>query len=150
VRRYIQAKRHRSFDIASTVARRREGDCTEHAVLLTALARLHGHAARVVLGLVLVRIEGQPPRAFGHAWVERHDGKAWRPADAALPLGELKKLAGPRRVRVSYLPIRVVKREDAGFASDLIEGAHLLHVRSIALSSRAALQASRARSKVRR
>ena len=40
---------------AAEVARSREGDCTEHAVLLAALARARGIPARVAMGLVYVR-----------------------------------------------------------------------------------------------
>jgi transglutaminase-like putative cysteine protease len=42
-------------------------------VVLTALARLVGWPARVVLGVVLVPQESTV-RAFGHAWTEIHDG----------------------------------------------------------------------------
>src|SRR5262249_44112242 len=50
----------RGYDIASVVAARREGDCTEHAVLLTALARAFKFPARVASGIVLVEVDGQP------------------------------------------------------------------------------------------
>lgn len=59
----------RSFNLASRVAISREGDCSEHAVLLTALARATGHPARVVLGVLLAQHEGDA-YAYGHAWTE--------------------------------------------------------------------------------
>ncbi len=39
---------------ATEVARTRRGDCTEHAVLLAAIAKARGLPARVVVGLVYV------------------------------------------------------------------------------------------------
>jgi hypothetical protein len=53
---------------ASQVLARRAGDCTEHALLLIALARAAGIPAREVSGLVYM---GDEVRRFGwHAWVE--------------------------------------------------------------------------------
>jgi Transglutaminase-like superfamily len=53
---------------ASQVLARRAGDCTEHALLLVALARAAGIPAREVSGLVYM---GDDLRRFGwHAWVE--------------------------------------------------------------------------------
>lgn len=69
---------------ASDAARMREGDCTEHAVLLAALARAAGIPARVVTGLAYATEYGGP--AFvPHAWVAAWTGKAWQAFDAALP-----------------------------------------------------------------
>ena len=80
----------RGFDVASVVASRREGDCSEHAVLLAAVLRAQGIPARVVFG---VYIDG--PRAgdgaalegFGHAWTEAWSGPrdGWRGVDATRP-----------------------------------------------------------------
>jgi transglutaminase-like putative cysteine protease len=135
VRGYITQKTHtRGFDIASVVSRRREGDCTEHAVLLAALARLRKIPARVVLGLVLIDVEKQGPLALGHAWVEFHDKKNWRVADAALPLEEVKKAANGARYRVRYVPVSVVSREDAGYNAGLIDLPHVL-IRGVSTAS---------------
>lgn len=71
----------RGWDIASRVARVREGDCTEHAVLLSALARASGYPARVMIGATIIVIDGNA-LTFGHAWTEIHDGKRWVLADA--------------------------------------------------------------------
>ncbi len=93
----------RGIDVASRVAAHREGDCSEHAVLLAAAARLAGRAARVVFGVALFPIEGRL-RGFGHAWAEIHDGHAWRTVDATpLPAG------------VRYLPLGVISDEGPGF-----------------------------------
>ena len=44
-----------AFATAAEVAKSREGDCTEHAVFLAALARARGIPARVAIGLVYMR-----------------------------------------------------------------------------------------------
>lgn len=124
VARYIDKKNmERAFDIASQVAARKEGDCTEHAVLLAAVLRAFGHAARVVQGLAIVVLDGSPA-AFGHAWVEYHDGAVWKPADAALT-GDLD---------VRYVPLQVIEDEGPAFERHMLEttGA-ILEVRRILL-----------------
>lgn len=125
VDRYIDKKGfERGYDIASVVARRREGDCTEHAVLLTALARASRIPARVAEGLVLLEVEGRVV-AFGHAWVEVYRGGAWRPADAAL--------SGPQP-RI-YLPLEITTDEGPGFAFAMTQtGAGTIGVRRVIIS----------------
>lgn len=85
VARHIQDKSLAvGYASASDAARLREGDCTEHAVLLAALARAAGIPARVVTGLAYATEYGGP--AFvPHAWVAAWTGKAWQAFDAALP-----------------------------------------------------------------
>ena len=107
-----------SFDLASRVAATRAGDCTEHAVLLTALARATGHAARVTLGVLVVE-SSERVAAFGHAWSEIHDGKAWQVADATMP-------EDPEQVvRVRYLPLINLDNEGPGYAMDMARLAQL-------------------------
>ncbi|MGD9645057.1 MAG: transglutaminase family protein [Pirellulales bacterium] len=66
---------------AAEVAKSLEGDCTEHAVLLAALARARGIPARVAIGLVYM--PGQ--QGFGyHMWNELYVGEHWVPFDATL------------------------------------------------------------------
>ena len=73
-----------AFATAAEVARSHEGDCTEHAVYLAALARARGIPARVAIGLVY--IDGQ--QAFGyHAWTEVYIKGRWIPVDGTLALG---------------------------------------------------------------
>jgi len=116
----------RGFDIASVVAQRREGDCTEHAVLLVALARAFHLPARFVEGLVLVEVEGKP-YAFGHAWAEIRLGPVWQHADAALSGPE------PRL----YLPLDTIADEGPGFMLSLAQtGAGMLGVRRVIVSER--------------
>ncbi len=53
----------------------RKGDCTEHALLFTTLARAAGVPAREVTGLAYVET---PDPVFGwHAWSEIYDGRQW-------------------------------------------------------------------------
>jgi Transglutaminase-like superfamily len=110
----------RSFDVASVVARRGEGDCTEHAVLLAALARSAGMAARVVTGIVLVSVGENAPIAAGHAWVEVHTGGAFHVADAALV--DFEKVAG-KKVSLIHLPISIMSDETPAFARGALKGA---------------------------
>lgn len=131
VGRFITRKTYgREFDTASVVARRREGDCTEHAVLLAALARVQKIPARVVTGLALIELRGKTA-AVGHAWVEWHKGRKWLPADAALSRAELGKVLPGAEPRVTYLPVRVLEREDAGYASALMDGADVSQITGV-------------------
>jgi len=67
-----------SIPSAVDVLKIRKGDCNEHAVLLTALARAAGIPARVAAGLVY---SGQS--FFYHAWVEAFVGR-WMSADPVM------------------------------------------------------------------
>jgi Transglutaminase-like superfamily len=71
-----------AFATAGEVARDLKGDCTEHAVLLAALARSRGIPARVAIGLVYYRQE-----FLYHMWTEVHVDGAWIPLDATLGQG---------------------------------------------------------------
>jgi hypothetical protein len=108
VGRHIEKKDlARLLDRASTVAARREGDCTEHAVLTAAVARAAGLAARVVFGVALVADQSGGIHGLGHAWAEIHDGRRWRVSDATDP---------DRSWRVLYLPLGVLRDEGPGYA----------------------------------
>lgn len=79
VHRHIRAK-HLGVGFASAreVLDRREGDCTEHAVLLAALLRAAGIPARAAVGLMYWH------GVFGyHMWTEVHVG-GWRSLDATI------------------------------------------------------------------
>jgi len=73
-----------AFDTAAEVARHREGDCTEHAVLLAALARARGIPARVVIGLVY---QTDTQSFVYHMWNELWITDRWVPMDATLGRG---------------------------------------------------------------
>lgn len=107
---HIENKNYsRTFDLASRVAESGEGDCTEHAVLLTALARSSGYYARVVFGILIVDT-ASASFAYGHAWSEIHDGTNWQIEDATMP--EL----GPSIHQVRYLPVAILDDEGPGFS----------------------------------
>jgi len=64
---------------ATAVLAQRAGDCTEHALLFTALARAAGVPARELGGLIYVE---DPAPLFGwHEWAEIHDGRGWISVD---------------------------------------------------------------------
>ncbi|MFO1020321.1 MAG: transglutaminase domain-containing protein [Planctomycetales bacterium] len=69
---------------AAEVAESLQGDCTEHACLLAAMARARGIPARVAVGLVYVPSK----HAFGgHMWTEVNIDNHWIPVDATLGQG---------------------------------------------------------------
>jgi len=86
VRRFIRTK-NLSVGYASAleVAKKPEGDCTEHAVLLAALGRALSIPTRVIDGLAYTdHYAGAEhvfvPHAWAQAWIEGH----WQSFDAAL------------------------------------------------------------------
>ena len=111
----------RGWDLASAVARSGVGDCTEHAVLLAALARSVGRPARVVVGVLLIDT-GEGVFAFGHAWSEIHDGSAWRLVDAT-PIGQ--------QGRIRHLPLFPIEDEGPGYSMALAAAAQATWVREI-------------------
>lgn len=79
------AKKDLSQSLASAaeVAESLQGDCTEHAMLLAALARARGIPARVAVGLVYL-----PSQEMAyHMWTELYLDGHWRPLDATLGQG---------------------------------------------------------------
>jgi len=90
VHRYIHTKDLTvAFGTASEVARTAEGDCTEHAVLLTALLRADGIPSRVVSGLIYADHFAGQRGIFGyHMWAQallEVDGQhRWIDLDATL------------------------------------------------------------------
>jgi len=105
----VEKSDQRSWDLASVVARHRRGDCSEYAVLTTALARMRGIPARVVVGAALVSQEANFG-AFGHAWTEMLEDGEWKVADAAL---------FDLQASVRYLPIGLMEEEGMGYAMGL-------------------------------
>lgn len=91
VNRHISNKNLRiGYASASDAARLREGDCTEHAVLLSALARATGVPSRVVTGLAYTGDFGGKPSLVPHAWTAAWTGERWQAFDAALPGNQLR------------------------------------------------------------
>jgi transglutaminase-like putative cysteine protease len=70
-----------SHDRASDVLATGEGDCTEHTVLLVALARALGIPAREVHGLVYARYGDGLDALYWHAWAEIRSAGEWIPLD---------------------------------------------------------------------
>ena len=77
---YIKAKNlNVGFATASEVARTRQGDCSEHAVLLAAMLRAAGIPSRIASGLLYVDEFAGEESVFGyHMWAQ-----AWYGGDAA-------------------------------------------------------------------
>ncbi|WP_257387470.1 transglutaminase-like domain-containing protein [Tahibacter caeni] len=70
---------------ALETARSRQGDCTEHALLLAALGRARGIPTRIATGLAFTEQFGGAERVFvPHAWVQAWVDGRWQSYDAAL------------------------------------------------------------------
>lgn len=78
VHTYINDKNLASaFAGASEIAKSRSGDCTEHSVLLAALARIKKIPSQTVAGVVYTE-QGGPHGAFGyHMWAQLWLGGRW-------------------------------------------------------------------------
>ncbi|MAY74227.1 MAG: hypothetical protein CMJ31_05755 [Phycisphaerae bacterium] len=92
VHRHINAKALSvGLATAAEVARTREGDCTEHAVLLAALLRAKGIPARVASGLIYADAFAGSENIFGyHMWTQAllpddSGTERWMDLDATLP-----------------------------------------------------------------
>lgn len=86
VREYI-TKKDLSVGYASAgeTVESRQGDCTEHAVLLAAMCKAVGIPAQVVVGVAYVPEAMGKKDVFGpHAWVQAYVGDKWVGLDAAL------------------------------------------------------------------
>jgi hypothetical protein len=110
VRETIEPTRDRGIDAASVIVKTRRGDCTEYAVLMAALARSFGYPARVLIGLVIVRV-GTSVQAFGHAWTEISGDEGWQLVDATPIEGG---------TAMGYLPQGALRDEGPGFQLDFI------------------------------
>ena len=86
--RYMTNKNYGvGFATASEVARNKEGDCTEHSMLLAALGRALGIPTRVVTGLVYAdEFEGEKDVLVYHMWTQFYLDGEWVNLDAALGL----------------------------------------------------------------
>ena len=101
------------FATASEAARTRQGDCTEHAVLLAAMLRAAGVPSRVVSGVVYVDQFAGGREVFGfHMWTQAllEDADApgvwrWVDLDATLPQDRVFDAAHIAFI-VSALPAR--------------------------------------------
>jgi transglutaminase-like putative cysteine protease len=112
----------RAFDLASQVAASGEGDCTEHAVLLAALARANGFQARVTFGNLIIDTDAGL-FAFGHAWTEVYDGEQWQITDATLPGRD------PTAKQLRYLPAAILADEGPGYVLSVFEAVSTMPIR---------------------
>lgn len=112
----------RAFDLASQVAVSGEGDCTEHAVLLAALARANGFRARIALGNLIIDSDAGL-FAFGHAWTEIHDGERWQIRDATQPDRE----SSANQLR--YLPTGILADEGPGYTLSMFDAVSSMPIR---------------------
>lgn len=71
----------RSFASAAEVAYDLQGDCTEHALFMAGIARIHGFPTRVACGLLVSSQDGSPTMVF-HMWNEVFVQGKWIPIDA--------------------------------------------------------------------
>ncbi|UCD27679.1 MAG: transglutaminase domain-containing protein [Planctomycetota bacterium] len=79
------------FATASEVARSKEGDCTEHGILLAALGRAVGIPTRVIMGMVYVeQVMGQKNIFGGHMWTQFWIDGEWVDLDAAQQQTDVK------------------------------------------------------------
>jgi hypothetical protein len=87
VRGYISNKSLRvGYASALETVRSKEGDCTEHALLLAALGRAIGIPTRVASGLAYAdSFAGRSNVFVPHAWAQAWVGDHWESFDAALP-----------------------------------------------------------------
>ncbi|MEN8205482.1 MAG: transglutaminase-like domain-containing protein [Pseudomonadota bacterium] len=115
---YIEDKNvARGFDVASIVAQSRAGDCTEHAVLLTALLRMYGYPARTVMG-IFVSLQ-EPVMGYGHAWAEYRGDAGWIGID------------GTRiddSVGAHYIPLGVIRDESIAYRMAVVGVLHSLSI----------------------
>jgi transglutaminase-like putative cysteine protease len=88
---YVQTKDLSvGFATASEVARSKQGDCSEHAVLLAALARACGLPSRGVSGIVYApRFAGRDDVFVWHMWTQVYVDGRWIDTDAALEQDDL-------------------------------------------------------------
>jgi len=110
-RRITRSDFSRAFSTATEVLETGVGDCTEHAVLLAALARARGIPARVAIGLVY--LDGQ---FLYHMWNEVHVAGRWIPLDATLGRGGI----GAAHLKVTHTNL-----EGASAYSTLLPVAHV-------------------------
>jgi hypothetical protein len=110
VRRHIREKSLGvAFATASEVARRGEGDCSEHGVFLAALGRVNRLPSRVVVGVAYAPVFGGENNILGyHMWTQFLIDGTWYDFDAAL--GD-ERIPNPARIAFA-----VTSLQDSGLA----------------------------------
>lgn len=101
----------RAFSTANEALASGEGDCTEHAVLFSALAKVVGIPTKLVTGLVYV---GGEDGVFGyHQWVEVWVGKRWVAMDPTFG----QDIADPTHIKFTEGVSDADGLRDAGIAA---------------------------------
>jgi hypothetical protein len=122
---YIVHKNSASaFDVASMVAKSRAGDCSEHAVLLTALLRMYGYPARTVTGLYVSLQE--PLLAYGHAWAEYYADDGWTGLDGT----RISPTVGAQ-----HIPLSVVEDESIAYSLGLVRSFQMFAIERVILEA---------------
>lgn len=116
------------FASAAEVARTCEGDCSEHAALLTAMLRNAGYAARTASGLVFVEEFAGKSGVFGyHMWtqvlLERDGAKRWIDLDATLPAG---RNIGRNGFDATHIVLATASMKDGDTVNELVALAPLI------------------------
>lgn len=106
---------------ASEVVRSRSGDCTEHAVLLTALLRARQVPARVVVGVVYW---DQYSAFAGHAWTEAWLEGRWVALDAT----QARAGCSADRIRLAHSSLA---EGDAGLIAGVVATWRLLDTAAV-------------------
>jgi hypothetical protein len=112
---YITDKNYsKGIELAHQTLNSKSGDCTEHAILLTALLRLQKIPARVILGIVILENVKQ---AYMHAWSEYQDPKD----------GHFKLLDATRSSSSGhhYIPLYAIENESMSYAKDFLKALNL-------------------------
>ena len=131
VHEYVQEKDLSvGFATASEVARTKQGDCTEHAVLLAALLRAADIPSRTATGLVYVQRFLDREGVFGgHMWtqawlpVAEGGGRTWVDLDAALP--------GPGAFDAAHITLGTSSLSGDSIVNDLVAQAPLTGALSV-------------------
>ncbi len=106
----------RAFATAAEALESKEGDCTEHSVLFSALAKISGIPTRLVTGLVYV---GGSKNVFGyHEWVEVWLGQAWVAMDPTFG----QDVADPTHIKLTQGQSDADGLRDAGMVAASLIG----------------------------
>lgn len=109
---HIQVKDlSKAYASATEVMASREGDCTEHSVLFSALAKSAGIPTRLITGLVYV--DGSKPFFGYHAWVEVWTGDGWVEMDPTFD----QTLADATHIRLAVGQSDAAGLREAGLAA---------------------------------
>jgi len=104
------------FASAGEVARSKQGDCTEHGILLAALGRAVGIPTRVVTGVLYIdSFAGRSNVFVGHLWTQFWIDGQWVDLDSAW---------GQTAVDATHIAMSISDTADSGFA-DLISSVWL-------------------------